>query len=235
MHRQHQRPMFSHLHWRDRTLHGRPVEGAPKQGHTALSDEDASGIGQHARTTDHHFRPEDITYLAREGNKMARGIKKAIYTRALDPPLNRGGGLRHLLPHTYDDIISATICPPKPPPPSAPGSLTPTFNINDARPKGCPPGSRNRVLCLPLVDAAIALAATPTIAPQASFPPPAAMCRPGCPRKDTTTATAGTPAVATASAAPLPVPPTHVMTTCARTLCAVAGAAPSTAPRTQAS
>jgi hypothetical protein len=35
----------------------------------------------------HHFRPEDITYLAREGNKMAHGIKEAIYVRALDPPL----------------------------------------------------------------------------------------------------------------------------------------------------
>jgi hypothetical protein len=45
----------------------------------------ASAIGQHARTTDHHFRPEDITYLAREGNKIARGIKEAIYARALDP------------------------------------------------------------------------------------------------------------------------------------------------------
>jgi hypothetical protein len=51
-----------------------------------LSNEYASAIGQHARTTDHHFRPEDITYLARDGNKMARGIKEAIYTRALDPP-----------------------------------------------------------------------------------------------------------------------------------------------------
>jgi hypothetical protein len=40
-----------------------------------LSDDYTSAIGQHARTTDHHFRPEDITYLAREGNKMARGIK----------------------------------------------------------------------------------------------------------------------------------------------------------------
>jgi hypothetical protein len=50
-----------------------------------LSDEYASAIGQHARTTDHHCRPEDITYLAREGNQMARGIKEAIYARALDP------------------------------------------------------------------------------------------------------------------------------------------------------
>jgi hypothetical protein len=50
-----------------------------------LSDDYASAIGQHARTTDHHFRQKNITYLAREGNKMARGIKEAIFTRALDP------------------------------------------------------------------------------------------------------------------------------------------------------
>jgi hypothetical protein len=51
-----------------------------------LSNKYASALGQHARTTDHHFRPEDITYLVREGNRMAHGIKEAIYTRALDPP-----------------------------------------------------------------------------------------------------------------------------------------------------
>jgi hypothetical protein len=165
------------------------------------SDEYASAIGQHARTTNHHFRPEDITYLNREGNKLARGIKEAIYARALDPPLNRGGGLRHQLPHAYDSIISATIRPPKPPPPSAPGSPTPTFNINDTRPKSHPPGSRNRAQCLPLVNAAIALAATPTTAPQATPPPPAAVCRPGRPHKDTATVPAGTPLP------PPPVPP----------------------------
>jgi hypothetical protein len=45
-----------------------------------LTDEYASAVGQHARTTGHHFRPEDVTYLDRESDKMARGIKEAIYT-----------------------------------------------------------------------------------------------------------------------------------------------------------
>jgi hypothetical protein len=49
------------------------------------SDEYTSAIGQHARTTNHHFRAENVTYLARESNKIARGIKEAIYARALDP------------------------------------------------------------------------------------------------------------------------------------------------------
>jgi hypothetical protein len=150
---------------------------------------------------------------------MAHGIKEAIYTRALDPTLNRGGGLRHFLPHAYDNIISATIRPPKPPPPSAAGSPTPTFNINDTRPKGRPLGSRNRVLCLPLVDAAIVVAATPAVAPQATLPTPATTRRP---RKDTATVVTGNSPVATASATTHPTLPT-----CAQTLGIVAGTAPS--------
>jgi hypothetical protein len=32
----------------------------------------ASAIGQHARTTGHHFRPQDITYLAKDDHKLSR-------------------------------------------------------------------------------------------------------------------------------------------------------------------
>jgi hypothetical protein len=167
--------------------------------------------------------PPGGQHLPREGGQQDGPWNQRGHLHPrLGPPLNRGGGLRHLLPHTYDSIISATIRLPKPPPPSAPGSPTPTFN--DTRPKGRPPQSRNRVLCLPLVD--IAMAATPTIAPQATLPPPVATRRP---HKDTATAAAGTPPVATASATPLPAPPTHVMTRI-RTICAVAGAAPFSPP-----
>jgi hypothetical protein len=63
------------------------------------TDTYASAIGKHARETHHHFRPEDITYLDKETNKLVRGMKEAIFTRALDHPLNRGGSLRHDLPH----------------------------------------------------------------------------------------------------------------------------------------
>jgi hypothetical protein len=59
-----------------------------------LTDEYAPAVGQHACNTGHHFRPKDITYLDRESDKMAHGIKEAIYTRALDPPLKKGGGVR---------------------------------------------------------------------------------------------------------------------------------------------
>jgi hypothetical protein len=66
-------------------------------------------VGQHARTTGHHFLPDNITYLDRESDKIARGIKEAIFTRALNPVLNKGGGLRYILPPTYDTIINTTI------------------------------------------------------------------------------------------------------------------------------
>jgi hypothetical protein len=55
-----------------------------------LSDDYASAIGQNARITGHHFRLDDVTYLARESNKIARGIKKTIFACALDPPTQQG-------------------------------------------------------------------------------------------------------------------------------------------------
>jgi hypothetical protein len=115
----------------------------------------ASAVGQHACTTGHHYRPEDVTNLDRESNKMARGIKEAIYIRTLNPDLNIGRG-RYALPPTFDTIINATIQPPKPRPPSAPGSPPPTFDINRQKPKGRQPGAKNIIKCLPLIDAAIA-------------------------------------------------------------------------------
>jgi hypothetical protein len=95
------------------------------------SDEYTSPIVKHARTSGHHFRPDDITYLAKEGNKIARGIKEAIYTHALDPPLNRGGGLRHYLPHIYDTVLSTTVRPPSlHPPVSLTFPLLPQASMN---------------------------------------------------------------------------------------------------------
>jgi hypothetical protein len=75
------------------------------------SQDFASAIGQHACVTGHYFRADDITYLATESNKIARGIKESIFTRVLDPSLNRGGGFRHNLPHVFDNIIQEAIRP----------------------------------------------------------------------------------------------------------------------------
>jgi hypothetical protein len=185
-----------------------------------LTGEYASAVGQHARITGHHFCPEDVTYLDRESNKMAHGIKEVIYTRALDPDLNRGGGLLYILPPTYETLT--TIRPPKPPPPSAPESPPPTFNL--PKPKGREPGTLNLIKCLPIVDAAIAKAAavTPTDAPQTPQPTPTVTRRPGHPRKNNPTTTAGTPPTTVVALTLNQAPPTHVMTTRARVLRTVA-------------
>jgi hypothetical protein len=140
------------------------------------SDEYQSAIGQHQRDTNHYFRQSDITYLDTEANKFSRGIKEAIYARALDPTLNRGGGLRHDLPHDYDRIIQSTIHHPKPPPPCGPNSPDPATHINCTRLKGRPVGSRSRILCLPIVSAA----KNPTLQPDADATTPKR--RPGRPR-----------------------------------------------------
>jgi hypothetical protein len=156
------------------------------------TDEYDSPVGQHARVTKHHFRPEDVTYLDRESDKRARGIKEAVYARALKPDLNKEGGLRYVLPTTYDTLLKNSIRPPKPPPPSAPGSPPPTYDINVDLPKGRQPGAKNIPQCLPLVLAAIARAAHPPPPPPPPPPPqlPPASPRPargpGRPRKKTT-------------------------------------------------
>jgi hypothetical protein len=177
----------------------------------------ASAVGQHAPTTGHHFLPEDVTYLDRESDKLARGIKEAIYTRTLNPALNKGGGLRYILPATYDTVINSTVKPPKPPPPNAPGLPPPAFDNNLPKPKGRQPGAKNVVKCLPLVDAAIKAAAHPTMTQPPSAPLTAAR-RPGRPRKDTTTNNNETVPPATAAITAPPAPPPHGMTTRARTL-----------------
>jgi hypothetical protein len=108
----------------------------------------------------------------------------------------------------------------KPQSPSAPGLPPPVFDINLPKPKGHQPGARNLVMCLPLVDAAIAKAAamTPMGAPQTSQPTLTVARRPGHLRKNTTTTTAEAPTTAAAALTLLQEPPTHVMTMRTRAL-----------------
>ena len=44
-----------------------------------------SAMLQHARDNEHHFRKEDISILSRESDWVRRGIKEAIYIKALNP------------------------------------------------------------------------------------------------------------------------------------------------------
>jgi hypothetical protein len=105
MRRKHQRTLRSHLHRENRAVHGHPLHhNKAKTDVRPPTGEYASAVGQHARTTGHHYRPEDVTYLDRESNKMAQGIKEAIYIRALNPDLNIGRG-QYALPEV--DILAS--------------------------------------------------------------------------------------------------------------------------------
>ena len=74
---------------------------------------------QHARETQHHFRKEDITILSSEHDWVKRGIKEAIFIKALSPSINIDPG-RHQLSSHFDAILSPLIKPPSPPAPHNP-------------------------------------------------------------------------------------------------------------------
>ena len=75
-----------------------------------------SAMLQHARENGHHFRKEDVTILDHEQDWVRRGIKEAIYIRALAPSINIDPG-RHTMSSHFDKIIkSNTKAPPSPAP-----------------------------------------------------------------------------------------------------------------------
>ena len=78
-----------------------------------------SAMLQHARETQHHFRKEDITILSSEHDWVKRGIKEAIFIKALSPSINIDPG-RHQLSSHFDAILSPLIKPPSPPAPHNP-------------------------------------------------------------------------------------------------------------------
>ena len=71
---------------------------------------------QHARQTNHHFRKTDVSVLDREHDWVKRGIKEALYIKALSPSVNIDPG-RHSLSSHYDTILESVITPPPPPEP----------------------------------------------------------------------------------------------------------------------
>ena len=75
-----------------------------------------SAMLQHAREHSHHFRKEDVSILTSENDWVKRGIKEAIYIKALTPSINIDPG-RHNLSTHFDSILKATIAAPPPPRP----------------------------------------------------------------------------------------------------------------------
>ena len=65
-----------------------------------------SAVFQHMSDTGHNFCETDVKVLDREKRWFERGVKEAIFERKHRPSLNRRGGLRHLLSHTWDNITN---------------------------------------------------------------------------------------------------------------------------------
>ena len=74
-----------------------------------------SAVMMHARDNDHHFRRSDFSILSSgDQNWHSRGVKEAIFIRALQPTINRDQG-RHLLPPNFDSLIQQHVKRPTPP------------------------------------------------------------------------------------------------------------------------
>ena len=78
-----------------------------------------SAMLQHARDNNHHFRKEDVSILSYEQDWTKRGIKEALFIRALSPSINIDPG-RHSLSSHFDTLIKNNIhTPPTPAPHNA--------------------------------------------------------------------------------------------------------------------
>ena len=74
-----------------------------------------SAVMTHARENNHHFRRSDFTVLSSgDQNWHDRGVKEAIYIRALQPTINRDQG-RHLLPPNFDSLLQEHVKRPSAP------------------------------------------------------------------------------------------------------------------------
>lgn len=67
-----------------------------------------SAVFNHIATTGHTIEDKDVKILDREENWWQRGVKEAIVERVEQPSLNRNGGLRHKLSHTWDRALQKT-------------------------------------------------------------------------------------------------------------------------------
>ena len=73
-----------------------------------------SAVMAHAREENHHFRRSDFSVLSSgDQNWHNRGVKEAIFIRALQPTINRDQG-RHLLPPNFDALLQQHVKRPNP-------------------------------------------------------------------------------------------------------------------------
>ena len=67
-----------------------------------------SGVYQHMMERGHHFDPvNNVSIIDRETRWFERGVREAIYERKEQPAMNKTGGLRFTLAHSWDRAIKA--------------------------------------------------------------------------------------------------------------------------------
>ena len=72
----------------------------------SAKEEQNSAVYNHLKATGHAFDLKDnVTILDSEESWVRRGVKEAIWERVESPSLNRRGGLRHSLSHTWDRAL----------------------------------------------------------------------------------------------------------------------------------
>ena len=64
-----------------------------------------SAVFNHLNKSGHEFKTQDIIILDREQKWHERGVKEAIWERVEKPSLNKTGGLRFHLSHTWDRAL----------------------------------------------------------------------------------------------------------------------------------
>ncbi|XP_072174675.1 uncharacterized protein [Diadema setosum] len=64
-----------------------------------------SAVYTHLKEKGHSFNTKDVVILDREANWFKRGVKEAIWERVEEPKLNKKGGLRFNLSHTWDRAV----------------------------------------------------------------------------------------------------------------------------------
>ena len=111
-----------------------------------------SAMLQHARDNNHHFRKEDVSVLSRESDWVRRGIKEAIYIKALNPSINIDPG-RHALSTHFDSILKSSISAP--PPPRTHNDATEARISTAPRRQGRPRNSATRAPIEPTLPATI--------------------------------------------------------------------------------
>ena len=77
--------------------------------HKRGNDDNKSAVYEHLKTTNHSFNDEQVKILGKEKRWFERGVKEAIFVKKYGPSLNRGGGLRYVLPQVYNNIVKTDI------------------------------------------------------------------------------------------------------------------------------